>query len=383
MDFSQIKEIDNRYSIITYPRHNLCFCRGEGNYLYDTNDRAYLDFVADLGENCLGYKDIMLTEAIKEQSEKFIGCSNLYYNELHSLLAQTLCEGTAFSKACFCNSIFDTHIIVGTMIRKYRAEAKDTRNTILIVTEASSSRYELFKNENLNIIVVKPDPKEFKKALTDDVCAVIFTPIEVERGLKITQYEFIISSYAMCKSQDTLIIYDETGIGIGRTGTMFAYEQYGIQPDIVMIARGLGAGIPIAAVLARGEISSSLSPSDRISAFRISSLACTAAIMVVERLKAGLLTEVQAKGEYLMSKLSKLKKHNFITDIRGIGLLIGIELTPNLKAAKVIGQMESLGFLLDQTDHNTLRITPSFTISDEETDKMTDALANLFAQTNL
>ena len=98
MDFSQIKEIDNRYSIITYPRHNLCFSRGEGNYLYDTNDRAYLDFVADLGENCLGYKDIMLTEAIKEQSEKFIGCSNLYYNRyVKARLFRKLAFATAFS----------------------------------------------------------------------------------------------------------------------------------------------------------------------------------------------------------------------------------------------------------------------------------------------
>lgn len=383
MDFSQIKEIDNRYSIITYPRHNLCFCRGEGNYLYDTNDRAYLDFVAGLGENCLGYKDVMLTEAIKDQAEKYIGCSNLYYNELHSLLAQTICENTAFTKACFCGSIFDTHLIVATMISKYRTEAKDPRGTVLIVTEASSSRYESLHSHNLNIRVVKPRPDEFKNALDSDVCAVIFTPIEVERGVKLNKYEFILSSYALCKSQDTLIIYDETGIGLGRTGTLFAFEQYGIQPDMVMIARGMGAGIPIAAVLSRGEISASLSPSDRISAFRISSIACTAALVVVERLKSGMLSEVEAKGEYLMSKLSKLKKHNFIADIRGIGLLIGIELTPNLKAAKIIGQMESLGFLLDQTDHNTLRITPPFTVTDAETDSMTDAIANIFAQTNL
>ncbi len=383
MDFSQIKEIDNKFSIITYPRHNLCFCRGEGNYLYDTNDRAYLDFVAGLGENCLGYKDVMLTEAIRDQAEKFIGCSNLYYNELHSLLAQSICDKTAFTKACFCGSIFDTHLIVGMMIRKYRAEAKDPRSTVLIVSDASSSKYESLRHHSLNIRMVKPHPDDLKKALDNDVCAVIFSPIEVERGVVINKYEFILSSYAMCKSLDTLIIYDETGIGLGRTGTMFAFEQYGIQPDIVMIARGMGAGIPIAAVLARGEISSSLSPSDRISAFRISSIACTTALVVVDRLHSGMLAEIEAKGDYLMSKLSKLKKHNFIAEIRGIGLLVGIELTPNLKAAKIIGQMESLGFLLDQTDHNTLRITPPFTITEAEMDGMTDALANIFALTNL
>ncbi len=383
MDFSQIKEIDNKYSIVTYPRHNLCFSRGEGNCLYDTNERAYLDFVAGLGENCLGYKNIMLTDAIKEQAEKLIGCSNLYYNELHSLLAQTLCKDTAFTKVCFCGSIFDTLLIAATMIRKYCVQAKDPRNTILVVTEYKNEKYDAMQNDNLHIRTVKPDEAAFKKAMTADVCAVIFTPIQVEHGLKINKYEFLLSSYAICKSQGALIVYDETSIGLGRTGTVFAFEQYGIQPDIVMIARGMGGGIPIAAVLARGEISTALAPNDRISAFRISSIACAAAYVVISRLKSGMLEEISAKGDYLMSKLSKLKKHNFIADIRGVGLLVGIELTSNLKAVKVMGQMEDEGFLIDQTDHNTLRITPPFTISEIEIDRMYEALANIFAQTNL
>lgn len=383
MDFSQIKELDQKYSIITYPRHNLCINSGEGNFLYDTNNRAYLDFVAGLGENCLGYKNILLTEAIKEQADKLIGCSNLYYNELHSLLAQSLCENTAFTKTCFCSSICDTILIAATMIRKYCEESKDVRRTILVVTDSKGARYDSMQQRNFAIRTVKPNEEAFRAALDDDICAVIFSPIQVERGVKLSKYEFILSSYALCKSHGTLIIYDETGIGLGRTGTMFAFEQYGIQPDIVMIARGMGAGIPSAAVLSRGEIATSLSPTDRISAFRISSLSCVAALVVVERLRNGLLEEVAAKGDYLMNKLSKLKKHNFVADIRGKGLIAGIELTPNLMAAKVIGQMESLGFIIDQTDYNTLRITPPFTISESEIDSMYDALAGIFAQTNL
>ncbi len=383
MDFAEIKDIDQKYSIITYPRHNLCIQRGEGNYLYDTHDRAYLDCVAGLGESCLGYKNIMLNEAIKEQTDKLISCSNLYYNELHSLLAQALCTDTAFTKACFCSSIIDTISIAATMIRKYCEDAKDTRRTLLVVTDTKGARYETMHQRRFDIRTVKPDGEEFRAALSDDVCAVIFAPIQVERGVKMCNYEFILSSYALCKSRDVLIVYDETCIGLGRTGTMFAFEQYGIQPDIVMIARGMGAGIPAAAVLSRGEISSSLTPTDRISAYRISSLSCVAALVLVERLRSGMLEEIAAKGNYLINKLSKLNKHNFVADIRGKGLIAGIELTPNLLAAKVIGQMEFNGFIIDQTDYNTLRITPPFTITEGEIDSLVDALADIFAQTNL
>lgn len=383
MDFSEIKEIDQKYSIITYPRHNLCLVRGEGNFLYDTNDRAYLDCVAGLGESCLGYKNILLNEAIKEQTDKLISCSNLYYNELHSLLAQALCKNTAFTKACFCSSISDTMNIASTMIRKQCESSGDTRSTILVVTDSKGARYGSMHHPNFHIRAVKPNDEEFKNALDDDVCAVIFSPIQVERGVKISKYEFILSSYAMCKAHDVLIIYDETCIGLGRTGTMFAFEQYGIQPDIVMIARGMGAGIPAAAVLSRGEIAGSLSPTDRISAYRISSLSCVAAIVVIERLRSGMLEEIISKGDYLINNLSKLKKHNFVADIRGKGLIAGIELTPNLLAAKVIGQMEFNGFIIDQTDYNTLRITPPFTITESEIDSMVNALADIFAQTNL
>lgn len=383
MDFSEIKELDQRYSIITYPRHNLCVRRGEGNFLYDTNNRAYLDCVAGLGESCLGYKNILLNEAIKEQTDKLVSCSNLYYNELHSLLAEALCKNTAFTKACFCSSISDTMNIAATMVRKYCEGAKDERRTILVVTDTKGARYDSMQQRRFRIKTVKPNDEEFRSALDDDVCAVVFSPIQVERGVKICKYEFILSSYALCKSHDVLIVYDETCIGLGRTGTMFAFEQYGIQPDIVMIARGLGAGIPAAAVLSRGEISATLSPTDRISAYRISSLSCVAALVVVERLRSGMLEEIAAKGDYLINKLSKLKKHNFVADIRGKGLIAGIELTPNLLAAKVIGQMEFNGFIIDQTDHNTLRITPPFTITESEIDSMVGALADIFAQTNL
>lgn len=382
MDFSQIKEIDNKYSIITYPRHNLCMVRGEGNCVYDTNNRSYVDFVAGLGENCLGYKNMMLTQAIKEQTDNLISFSNLYYNELHSLLAQSICENTPFTKVCFGSSIFDTLLITAMMIRNYCVEAKDSRNRILIVTD-SKRRYDAMQNQHLHIRTVRSDITEFKKAFTDDVCAVIFCPIEVEQGVKLNKYEFILSAYAICKSKDTLVVCDETGIGLGRTGKMFAFEQYGVQPDIVLIARGMGGGIPIAATLSRGEVATSLSPSDRISTINISSIALASSLVVVERLKSGMLEEVEAKGDYLMNKLIKLKKHNFVADIRGIGLVAGIELTPNLNAAKVVGQMENMGFLLDQTNFNTLRITPPFTISEREIDKMYDALAEIFAQTNL
>lgn len=382
MEFSQIKEIDNKYSIITYPRHNLCMVRGDGNTLYDTNDRAYVDFVAGLGESCLGYKNTMLTQAIKSQADSITSFSNLYYNELHSTLAQMICNDTPFTKVCFGGSIGDALLIIAMMIRKFCIESKDSRNTVLAVTE-SEGLYDTIQNESLCVKTVKPDLTEFKNSLTDDICAVIFCPIEVDQGVKINKYEFLLSAYALCRSKGVLVICDETSIGLGRTGNMFAFDEYGVQPDIVMIARGMGGGIPIAAILSRGEIATTLSPSDRINTFSISSVALVSAIVVIKRLKSGMLEEITAKGEYLMGKLSKLKKHHFVVDIRGIGLVVGIELTPDLNVAKIVGQMESNGFLVDQTYNNTLRITPPFTISEREIDNMVAALSEIFTHTNV
>ena len=382
MEFNEIKELDKKYSIVTYPRRNLSFTHGDGNCLYDTNGRCYVDFVAGLGENCLGYKNVLLNQAICSQADKLINCSNLYYSELHALLSQKLCENSAFTKCCLSSSIWDTLVITATMIRKYRKAAKDNRNYLLIVTDYKSEKYNAMRSKDLHIKVCSTDINEFKAAFTDDVCAVVFIPVQVEIGIKISKFEFLLSAYAMCKAANALIVYDETSIGLGRTGTKFAFENYGIQPDIVMLARGLGGGISISAVLARGELVDALQPSDRISAFRISSVASAASIAVLEVLD-GELEEIKHKGEYLISKLSKLSKHNFVSDIRGIGLIAGVELSPNLPATRIIGQMENEGFLLDETRNNTLRLTPPFTITTDEIDRMCDALAEIFAKTNI
>lgn len=382
MEFNEIKELDKKYSIITYPRKNLCFTHGDGNCLYDTNGRCYVDFVAGLGENCLGYKNVLLNQAICSQADKLINCSNLYYSEMHALLSQKLCENSAFTKCCLSSSIWDTFLITATMVRKYRRAAKDNRNYLLIVTDYKSEKYNAMRSKDLHIKVCAPDINEFKAAFTEDVCAVVLLPVQVEIGVKICKFEFLLSAYAMCKAANALIIYDETGIGLGRTGTKFAFENYGIQPDIVMLSRGLGGGISISAVLARGELVDALQPSDRISSFRISSVAAAAALAVLEVLD-GELEGIKYNGEYLISKLSKLSKHNFVSDIRGIGLLAGVELTPNLPAARIVGQLENEGFLIDETANNTLRITPPFTITVDEIDRMCDALAAIFAKTNI
>jgi len=388
MDFNSIKETENKYGIRICKRQNICFERGEGSKLFDTNNKEYLDFVGGSGESCLGYSYPALTEAISCQSKKLINCPDIYFSEPRAILNKNLVDNTIFSKSFICSGHSDAFFSLVYFIRMYCRLSKDTRKTIIAVTDNKifniNNRVENTQNGIYNDLKIKAisygDFNELKEAFNDDVCAVIISPIMSE-GVTIMDNNYVLKFYALAKSSSALIAIDETNIGYARTGELFAFEHYGINPDIVAISKGLGGGLIMGAVLMRRDIA--VVQTDKKQLFQASALECQAANVVVSTIRSGMLDDIKRKGEYLATKLSKLRKYNFVTDIRGKGLIWGIELSPKLKAERVEILLQKRGFLVSVTANNTIKLTPPFTVSEQEIDMMTDELARLFSETNI
>ncbi|MDR2202198.1 MAG: aspartate aminotransferase family protein [Clostridiales bacterium] len=398
MDFNKIKELDAKNYLTVFNRLNVCFVRGEGNKLYDSTGKEYVDFMGGVAVNCLGYNHPGLVAAISGQAARLIHISNIFYNEPQAVLCEKLVENTIFDRVMLVNSGAEANEAAIKLARKYFFNKGEKRSTILCaensfhgrtlatVTATGQSKYSApyaplpggFKHAPYN------DFEALKAAMTDDVGALMLECIQGESGVVPAVYDYLVNAYALCKSRGALMILDEVQTGTGRTGKMFCFEHFGIQPDIVTLAKGLGAGFPIGAVLARGEAAAAFKPGDHGSTFGGNPLACAAANVVMdELLNTDLLTRIERNGRYLNARLSKLKKHNFVADVRGTGLLQALALSDKLKNAEVAGKMLHRGFVINACGNNTLRFAPPYTITKDEIDALADSLADLFANTNI
>ena len=335
LDLRQIKELDAKNYMHTFSRQNICFTHGKGSKLYDTFGNEYIDLGGGIAVNCLGHDDAELTAAICEQAHKLIHSSNLYYNEPQALLCEELLSGTIFERAFLCNSGAEANEGAIKLVRKHFYNKGENRpkiitakgsfhgRTIATVTATGQEKY------NKPFAPLPPgfthvpynDFAALKNEADEHTAAIMLEVIQGESGVLPADYDYIVNAYALAKSRGILFVIDEVQTGMGRTGKMFGFEHYGIQPDIITLAKGLGGGVPIGAVLARGDAATAFAPGDHGTTFGGNPLACAAARVVVNRLKNGLLEEVAKKGEYLLGKLSKLKKFNFVRDVRGKGLL--------------------------------------------------------------
>lgn len=398
MDFSSIKELEAKHAVRLNLKQNLCFVRGEGAKLFDTSGKSYLDFSGG-GENCLGYGDEKLTEAVIDRAKRLASPPAEYYCDNYGAALAKLLNNTGFTKACFSGSGLEANLTAIALIRNHLKESGDGRGRVVVTSlredetgvksEAGVAAGAGYKR----VLVRINDFAALKKALTPSTAAFIVQPVLSDSGVIIADYDYLVNAYALCKSMGIILFCDETRIGAGITGKKFAFEHYGIQPDIVTLSRGLAGGLPIGAVLTRDAIAAGIKPSrhgfDVLGTWGISgtegsnALSCAAADIVLDRLENGLAEEATQKGEYLLSRLYRLTKYNFVLNIRGRGLLAAIELSGRIMAAKVAGQMEKLGYLLDYTDGNILRFSPPFIVSKSEIDEVTNALSDLFASTNI
>ena len=394
MNLEQIIELDKScYMNVFGSRTPVCFEYGKGSTLYDKSGKAYIDFLGGIAVHCLGYGDEGLTQAISEQAQKLIHCSNLFYIEKQTELAQKLYQLSGGYKCFFCNSGAEANEGAFKLARKYfyaqgidRYEIISAKNsfhgrTMATIAATGQEKYQLpyaplpagFINVEYNSI------DALKSALTPHTAAVVLETAQGESGVIEGRPEYLKAVSELCRKEGILLIVDEVQTGMGRTGTMFSFEQYNLKPDIFTLAKGLGGGVPIGAVLARPETADAFAPGDHGSTFGGNPLACAAAVYVTHRLDENMLSQVTQKGEYLKSRLGELaKKYSFIKEVRGKGLLVGMELSQNISGKDIVAKALIKGFILNCAGHNTLRFAPPFIITKEEIDALIGALDEIF-----
>ncbi len=392
MDLEQIKQLDQKYYMPVFgERQPVCFTHGEGVTLYDTAGRQYTDFFAGIAVNALGYADAGFVKTVSEQAAKLVHTSSQFYNEPQATLARALCEKTGMDRAFFANSGAEANECA-VKLAKMRAfkRGKKTANfvalknsfhgrTLLTLTATGQDKFhEPFEPGAYNWTYIDANDFEMaKNAINADTCAVIFEPVQGEGGVLPLSAEYTRHLAALCKQHDALLIADEIQTGMGRTGTFLAVEGARVEADIVTLAKALGGGLPIGACLAKEETAAYFSPGDHGSTFGGGQLVCAAADYVVGRMDGNMLARVRALGQYLKDALCALqdKLPAMIKEVRGAGLMLGVELAEGIKAAQVRGQLFQKGFIVGTAGANTLRFVPPYVISEADIDALLGALS--------
>ena len=386
MTTKEYMELSEEYVLHTYNRFPLVLEKGEGTYLYDVEGNAYMDFASGIGVFALGYSNKEFGEALKAQVDKVIHTSNLYYNVPLGTAAEHLAKSCGMSKVFFTNS--GTEAIEGAIkaARKY-AYLRDNSTDHEIIAMNSS-----FHGRSLGALSVTGNEHyqepfrpliggvrfaEFnnidsvKAQLTDKTCAIIMETVQGEGGIYPADPAFLKEVREICDARDILLILDEIQCGMGRTGTMFAWQQYGVQPDIMTSAKALGCGIPVGAFVLNEKVAkASLVPGDHGTTYGGNPLACAAVNAVFEQFeKLDLLSHAKAVAAYLEEKLDELAaKHDCIKERRGKGLMQGLELTGK-PVGEVITAAREKGLLVISAEHNVLRMLPPLVITKEDIDK--------------
>ncbi len=372
----------------TYNRFPIVLDHGEDVYLYDTNQKKYLDFAAGIAVFGLGYSNEPYKTAVKEQFDKLIHTSNLFYNEPAATAAKKITKLTGMDRVFFTNS--GTEAIEGAikLVRKY-AYNKDGRTDHEIIAMKHS-----FHGRSMGALSVtgneayqapfKPliggvrfadynDLESVKALINDRTCGIILEALQGEGGIHPASKEFMQGLRKLCDEHDILLICDEIQCGMGRTGSMFCYQSYDIKPDVVCVAKALGNGLPVGAFLCR-EACAALVPGDHGSTYGGNPLVCAAANAVMEQFETLHLTEhVKEVGAYLYEKLEQLKReYDCIKDHRGVGLMQGIELT--IPVGDVIKKAQQEGLIIISASGNVVRFVPPLVIEKKHVDEMIEKL---------
>jgi len=395
MNLEQIKTLEKNLHFPTYNRQDVCFVSGRGCKLYDINGKEYTDFLAGVAVNSLGYGDIELTNAVYQQALKFMHVSNHFYTLSQTELLYNLLYGTDFEKGFLCNSGTESVEAAIKLARKYFYAQGIDKSKIVSMYNSFHGRtmgaltltgqeqmHESFKPLIGGVkYVAFNDLVNIKEAITDDTCAVILEVIQGEGGINVVKQEFLDLIQVLAKEKNALIIVDEIQTGMGRLGKMFGYQNFNFQPDIITLAKGLGGGIPIGAVLANKKVCEfGFKAGDHGSTFGGNPLACECAKVVVNRLRAtNLIAEAAQKGEYLIQKLDNLN-FGFMQKAKGLGLMVGVAIDPKVKGQDIVRMMLEKGFVINCVKSNTLRFVPPLIISYHEIDAMIIALEEVLRE---
>lgn len=383
---NRIQERDLQYISHTYKRFPVSLVRGKGATAFDADGKEYIDFTSGIGVNCLGYADDGWVEAITKQAATLQHTSNLYYTQPDGEVAEILCEHTGFSKVFFGNSGAEANEGALKVARKYGAEKHgDKCNTVITlknsfhgrtITTLAATGQDVFHQYFLPLTegfryVEAGNIEELEAAVDDTVCAIMIELIQGEGGVVPVSREFVKRVDELCKEKDLVFVIDEVQTGIGRTGTLLCYEQYGISPDVISLAKGLGGGLPIGAVLMNERVAGVFSYGLHGSTFGGNPVSCAGAKYLLDKIMApGFLEEVNEKAAYLRSKLEEIPQ---IESVTGLGLMLGAQLKDGYTAADIAGKCAEKGALV-LTAKAKLRFLPPLTISYEEIDKGLEVL---------
>ncbi len=378
----------NKVVMKTYNRFPIAIECGNGMYVWDIEGKKYIDFVAGIAVNSLGYASEVLEKTIAEQAMKLIHCSNLYYTEPQIELAEKLVANSDFDKVFFCNSGAESIESALKLARKYAKMKEKAGNEIITmihsfhgrtygaVTATGQEKYHKGLEPLLPDVnhVVFNDFEALQNAVTDKTCAILLEPIQGEGGILPADKEYLQKVRKLCDEKDILLMFDEVQCGVGRTGNLFAYQTIGVVPDVATFAKGLAGGIPIGVMMAKDFVAQAFQPGDHASTFGGNSLATAAGLTVMKELfENGLLENVKRTGAYMTEQLKKLQqKHSCITDVRGIGFMQGIELS--IPTADVINRCIEKGLLLVGAGHDVIRFVPALIAEERHIDAMIEIL---------
>lgn len=391
MTLNEIIALDKKYFMNTFgDRLPVCFTKGQGMKLWDMDGKVYYDFLGGIAVSALGHSHPVLVNALIEQAQKFIHCSNYYYIESQAKLAQLIVENSCCDKVFFANSGAEANEGAIKLARLYfRKKGVPEKFEIItleksfhgrtLATLAATGQEKYQKNycplTPKFLSVPMNDIDALENAITEYTCGIMLEPIQGESGVNPANVDYIKKVRELCDKKDVLLIFDEVQCGLGRTGKMFGYEHFGIEPDIFTLAKALGGGFPIGALCAKEPYASAFEPGDHGSTFGGNPLACSAGLATLSTIINDKLYDNSAKmGEYFTDKLNRLKnKHRIITEVRGKGLMIGVQLAAPI-AVKLKKKFLEQGFLIGSVGDNIIRMLPPLIISKDDIDMYIAAL---------
>ncbi|RQD69597.1 MAG: aspartate aminotransferase family protein [Tindallia sp. MSAO_Bac2] len=378
----------------TYKRVPVVFVEGKNCTLVDSEGNKYLDMVGGLAASGMGHSPDFLVDAIQSQAAKLMHVTNYYWNEPQYDLAMLLVDNSFADKVFFCNSGAEANEAAIKLARKYGYKHfGESRYEIITVSESFHGRtlgtLSATANENYRE-GYKPLPGGFKqvpfndaealeKSITENTCAIMFEPLQGEGGLTPASTQFVEKVKELAEKHQLLIILDEIQCGFGRTGTMFAYEQFDLKPDIMSLAKTMAGGFPIGAIVATDKVAEAWKPGDHGTTFGGNPLACAAGVATVkEIIKQNIPEKAQKDGEYLKEKLDGLvEKYPFVNKTKGKGFMIGLEL--DFPGNEVVERAFEKGLIINCTSGNILRFVPPMVITREEIDHFIQILDSIFS----
>jgi acetylornithine/N-succinyldiaminopimelate aminotransferase len=388
-------DLADKYMFKTYARFPVTLVRGDGCRVWDEDGKEYLDFVGGIAVCALGHSSPVVSKALEHQSKELVHVSNLYYTRPQTELARLLVENSFADRVFFCNSGAEANEAAIKLARRYANEKFGPQRHHIISMEdsfhgrtmatLSATGQEKVKagyNPLLEGFTFVPfnDLESLDRALDESVCAVMLEPIQGEGGVVVPEADYLKGVKALCQDREALLIFDEVQVGMGRTGKLFAHEHYGITPDIMTLAKALGNGLPIGAMLAIEKLSNAFGAGSHATTFGGTPLVTAVSKAVVTSLlEDGWIDHCRVVGDYFKERLEELaKKYDFIKEVRGQGLILGMEMMR--PGAEVVKAMMEKGFLINCTQEKVLRFIPPLIVEKEEIDLLVKILENVLDQ---